>query len=276
MTQSRWYSVLVLSAAIHAGIAAPAFARSDKTEGTEDNAQPPWSMADKFYGAQEMAAARRAVQKGNGGQTGIFIMADRLEYQTANNVSTFIWDAQGWYGGDLNKLWIKTEGDFSFNEDEFEEAEVQALWSRAITTYFDLQAGVRYDFDPDSRAHFVAGVQGLAPQWFEVDVAGFVSGEGDVTARVEAEYDLLVTQRFILQPRVELELSAQDIPELDVGAGVTALDIGLRARYEIVREFAPYIGVEWQAAFGETGNLIEAAGGDDRQTVFVVGVTAWF
>ncbi len=233
-------------------------------------------MADEFFGAREMSASRRSVQRANGGLTGYFISADRLEYQMANNSDVLVWDGQGWVGGDINKLWVKTEGDYSLNEDEFDEAEIQALWSRAITTFFDLQAGVRYDFESDRRAHFVAGVQGLAPYWFEIDAAGFVSGEGDVTARIEAEYDLLVTQRFILQPRVELELSAQDIPELDVGAGVTALDLGLRARYEVVREFAPYIGVEWRAAFGETGDIIEAAGGDDRQTVFVVGVTAWF
>ncbi len=235
-----------------------------------------WSMVDEYFGEKEMAAARHMVQKHHGGGTNFLIQADRLEYQTANDLKTFVWDVQGWYGGDVNKLWIKSEGDYSVTEDMFEEAEVQALWSRAVTTFFDVQAGVRWDFEPDRRAHFVAGVQGLAPQWFEIDAAAFLSGEGDLTARIEAEYDLMVTQRFVLQPRMEMELSAQDIPELDVGGGITSFDLGLRARYEIVREFAPYIGVEWQSAFGETADLRAAAGEDRRQTVFVVGVTVWF
>lgn len=233
-------------------------------------------MADDHYDRDEMAAARRAVIDHHGGQTRFSVMADRLEYQTAHDIDTFVWDVQAWFGGDLNKLWVKTEGDYAFDGDEFEGGEVQALWSRAITAYFDLQAGVRVDFEPDRRAHFVAGVQGLAPYWFEVDAAGFVSGDGDVTARVEIEYDLLISRRLVLQPRLELELSAQNIPEQGVGSGVTGLDLGVRARYEINRKIAPYIGVEWQRAFGETADIIKADGGRDSQTVFVFGITAWF
>ncbi len=263
--------VMALLATVAIGVS-PVAAEGER--GSDHDA--PWSMADDHFDTEEMARSRHMVQKHHGGATTYLVMADRLEYQTADGVDTLLWDLQGWYGGDINKLWVKSEGDYSFPESAFEEAEVQALWSRAITTYFDLQAGVRWDFEPDRRAHFVAGLQGLAPYWFEIDAAGFISGEGDVTARIEAEVDLRLAQRVVLQPRLELELSAQTVSELDVGPGVTGFDLGVRAKYEVFREIAPYIGVEWQAAFGRTADLLVAAGEDRRQTVFVVGVTAWF
>ena len=187
-----------------------------------------------------------------------------------------VFDGQGWYGGDINKLWIKAEAEYSFEEDELEDAEIQALWSRAIAPYFDVQAGLRYDLEPKGRTHAVIGLQGLAPYWFEVDAAAFVSTEGDVTARIEAEYELLLTQRLILQPRLEAALSAQDIPELQIGSGLTNLDAGLRLRYEVLREFAPYVGVEWQRAIGDTADFIEASGGEKDQTALLVGVRTWF
>jgi len=242
----------------------------------EQNDSPPWSMADEYWGAEEMATSREAVQAANGAQSNYFVMADRLEVQSGDEEDTVLWDLQGWYGGDTNKLWVKSEGDYSLDDSDIEEAEVQVLWSHAVSTYFDVQTGVRYDIEPDGLAHGVVGVQGLAPYWFEVDAAAFLSEEGDVTARIEAEYDMLFTQRLVLQPRVELGLSAQDIPEREIGSGVTGLDVGLRLRYEIEREFAPYVGVEWKSSFGDTADFIEAQGGDKDQTVFVLGLRAWF
>ena len=202
-------------------------------------------------------------------------MADRLEVQSSDEGDTLVWDGNAWYGGDVNKLWLKSEGDYSLETEQLEEAEVQALWSRAISPYFDLQGGVRYDLEPKGRTHAVLGIQGLAPYWFEVDAAAFLSGEGDLTARMEAEYEFRLTQRLILQPRVEAELSAQDIPELETGSGLTRLNAGLRLRYEIVREFAPYIGVEWQGSFGGTADYLDAAGEEMDRAVFVAGVRAW-
>jgi len=249
--------------------AAPALAQDDQTT-------PPWSMADQYYGEEAMARSRDAVRAANGAQSNSMIMADRFEIQSSDQEDTALWDANIWYGGDINKLWIKTEGDFSLTENAIEEAEVQALWSRAISPYFDLQAGVRYDFAPKGRTHAVIGVQGLAPYWFEIDAAAFISTQGNITTRIEAEYELLLTQRLILQPRAELELSAQDIPERDIGSGLTSLNAGLRLRYETVREFAPYVGIEWQGHFGDTKDMIKAAGGETDRTVFVIGVRAWY
>ena len=162
------------------------------------------------------------------------------------------------------------------NNGDVEDAELQALYSRAIAPYWNLQAGLRHDFKPDGLDYAVIGVQGLAPYFFEIDVSAFLSTEGDVSARAEIEYDLLLTQRLILQPRIEANLSLQDIPERMLGAGLNNIDAGLRLRYEIKREFAPYIGVEWQGNFGDTKNFIQATGGETDKTVFVAGVRTWF
>lgn len=249
--------------------AAPALAQHHESE------TPPWSQADKYWDKEDMQKSRMEVQHHHGGMNYWFVMADRLEVQSADE-EALVWDAQAWYGQDLNKLWLKSEGEYSFDADEVEDAEVQALWSRAISPYWDVQAGVRYDLEPKGRTHGVVGVQGLAPYWFEVDAAAFLSHKGDLTARVEVEYDVLVTQTLILQPRVEIEASAQNIAELGVGSGLTGLDLGIRLRKEIKREFAPYVGVEWQKAFGDTADFIKADGGDADKIAVIAGVRAWF
>lgn len=235
-----------------------------------------WSQADQYFDPAEMAAARSMVGHEMGDMNHLMVMADRLEAQTADDSDRYLWDGQGWYGGDINKLWLKTEGHGDLDDSEVEDAEIQALWSRAILPYWDLQAGLRYDIEPDSRAHAVVGLQGLAPYWFEVDAAAFLDETGKLTARVEAEYDLRLTQRLILQPRVETELAAQDDPARGVGSGVTGFNAGVRLRWELIREFAPYVGVEWQASPGKTGDLIEAAGGEREETVIVAGIRAWY
>ncbi|WP_017932082.1 copper resistance protein B [Robiginitomaculum antarcticum] len=243
----------------------------------QDSDDPaPWSMADKYWGADVMARSREAVQKSNGNIPNFMIMGDRLEWQDTDGDGSFLWDAQGWFGGDINKLYIKTEGEYALEDEEIEDAEVQALYSRAIAPFWDLQAGVRYDLEPKGRTHAVLGVQGLAPYWFEIDAAAFLSTDGDLSASVEAEYDLRFTQRITLQPRAEIGFSATDIPELDIGSGITNLDAGLRLRYEIRREFAPYIGVEWQKSFGDTADFVRRSGGDPDKIVAVIGLRTWF
>lgn len=143
----------------------PAFTEED------DTSSPPWSQADEYYGREAMSKARADVQHEAGGQTNWFVMADRFETQVFEDEETVVFDGQGWYGGDINKLWIKAEAEYSFAEEELENAEIQALWSRAIAPYFDVQAGLRYDLEPKGRTHAVIGVQGLAPYWFEVEAA---------------------------------------------------------------------------------------------------------
>ena len=238
--------------------------------------QRPWGQADEIWGEAEMAEARDQVLSSHGDLRTSYLQAERFELQSFDDEDVLLLDGNAWIGGDINKLWFKTELEYVPDEGELEEAEVQALWSRAISPYFDLQLGVRQDFEPRGRTHAVAGAQGLAPYLFEVDAAAFLSADGDLTSRVETEYELLLTQRLILQPRVEVELSAQDIPELETGSGLVSLSAGLRLRYEIKREFAPYIGVEYQRSFGDTADYIEAAGGEADATAFVIGIRAWY
>lgn len=236
----------------------------------------PWSQADDVWGADAMKHSRGMILHHHGAEPVFGVSADRLEIQSTDEGETAVWDGDLWYGGDINKLWIKSEGDYSFDDGKVEEAEVQLLWSRAVSSYFDLQTGIRYDIEPKGRTHAVLGFQGMAPYRFEVDGAAFLSDEGDLTASFEAEYELLLTQRLILQPRVSLGWSAQKSRDLEVGAGLTNGSVGLRLRYEAIREFAPYIGVEWRGHFGETEDLISQAGGDADQTVFLLGVRTWY
>jgi len=268
---------IILSSVLAASLATSTAVTAQEEGGGDDKEEESgWSMADKYYGKEEMERSRASVQKAVGGMPYSLIMADRFELQSGGGSDNLLWDAQGYYGGDINKLWIKTEGDYSFTEDMMEDAEVQALWSRAVSSFFDLQAGVRYDFEPEGLAHAVIGMQGLAPYWFEVDAAAFISEKGDITASLEAEYELLLTQRLILQPRLELGLSLQDINERSIAAGLTDVNLGLRLRYEVKREFAPYVGIDWQRSLGGTANRVRAAGGDASRAAFVVGIRAWY
>lgn len=235
------------------------------------------ARAQEVVDPEATAAVRAHMQKHHGDSRLSYVLADRFEYQSNEGDPVFLWDAQGFYGGDLNKFWVKTEGEYDFAADKFEEAEVQALYSRAIGSFWDLQAGVRHDFAPfEDRTYGVVGVQGLARYFFEVDAAAFVSGHGDVTARIEAEYEFLLTQRLILQPRVELNFAAQDIPELETGSGLSTAETGLRLRYEVRREFAPYIGVSRTRSVGDTADFKRAAGEDPSAVSFVAGVRFWF
>ncbi|MEX0645115.1 MAG: copper resistance protein B [Parvularculaceae bacterium] len=233
--------------------------------------------ADAYYDPQDMATARHMLRMHHGDANVYYVEGDRFEYQTGEGDPLFLWDAQGFWGGDLNKLWIKSEGELRFDIGEVEDAELQALWSRAIGGYFDLQAGMRHDFagGPD-RNYAVFGVQGLAPYLFEIDAAAFVSGHGDVTARIEVEYELLFTQRLILQPRTELNFAAQDVAALAIGSGLSSAELGARLRYEIRRDFAPYIGIAWTRDVGRTADITRSMGAKPGDFSFVAGVRFWF
>ena len=237
----------------------------------------PVHAADLVFGADAMTASRRTLLRENGDVRITAVIIDRLEAGFGDDSETWLWDVQGWSGGDINRFWWKSEGEGDV-DGGLEEAELQALYSRAVTPFWDVQAGVRQDFRPEGEdtTHLVLGLQGLAPYWWEIDAAAFLSTEGDLTARVEAEYDQRITQRLILQPRFEIDVSASDIPGLEIGSGLSSVEAGLRLRYEFRKEFAPYVGVEWTRALGDTADYIEARGGDPEDTRFVVGLKAWF
>ncbi|MCG2841476.1 copper resistance protein B [Sandaracinobacter sp. RS1-74] len=236
----------------------------------------PTHAADAVFGVATMAPARETVRKEHGDIKSGMILIDQLEAVIGKGKDGYAWNAQGWYGGDIDRLWVKTEGESRFGE-SLESAEVQALWSRALDPWWNLQAGIRQDFGagPD-RTYAVVGVQGLAPYWFEVDGALFLSDKGDVTARLEAEYDQRLTQKLILQPAAELNFSAQDVPELGVGAGLTTAELGLRLRYEFVPEFAPYVGVKYERAFGDTADFRRARDEKAGGWQLLIGIRSWF
>ena len=237
----------------------------------------PDDAADHVYGSETMREAREQLRREHGGLTTWGLFADQLEVSFRDGDEGFAWeDVQFRYGTDIDRLWIKTAGEGTFGEG-IEQVEVQALWSHALDPWFDLQAGLRYDFEPDpERAYLVLGVQGLAPYWFEVDSSLFLSEKGDLSARLEAEYDQRITQRLILQPRVEASLALQDVPELGTGSGLSSAEAGIRLRYEFVPEFAPYVGVEYERAFGDTAGFRRLAGQEAGGWGFVAGVRLWF
>ncbi len=237
----------------------------------------PRHAADAIWGERSMAPSRAQLARENGGMKTGMVLIERLEARipAEGGETGYVWDAQGWYGGDINRFVLKTEGEGELSG-ELEDAEVQALYSRAIGAFWDVQAGVRIDPEPDTRTHLVLGVQGLAPYMFHVDAALFLSDRGDLTTRIEAEYDQRITQQLILQPRIEVEAAARDIPERGLAAGITKVEPGVRLRYEIVPEFAPYVGLEYEAKTFATADLARAEGEDPTGLKFLIGLRAWF
>lgn len=244
------------------------------------NAPPPPvirdNMADQVFDIRAMERARSILAGEHGAVRLSKLMINLAEYQAQPPGGGYRWDVEGWYGGDLNRFVVKSEGEGS-GRDGVELAELQGLYSRAVARYTDLQVGVRHDFEPKAeRTYATVGFESQFPYWFDVEAAAFLSDRGDLIARLEGTYDLRLTQRVVLQPQAEVKLSAQRVPDLNLGSGLTHAELGLRLRYEIRREFAPYIGVAYERAFGTTADYLRAAGEDVRSTTFVIGLRAWF
>lgn len=232
--------------------------------------------ADRIFGADRMAAARAQMTREHGDVRYSKVMLETAEYRPSSDGDAYAWEGQASFGGDVHRVVVKSEGEGEVDHG-LEAAEVQALYSRAVSPYFNLQAGLRQDFEPDPRRTYATlGIEGLAPYWFEVGGALFLSHKGDVSARLEGSYDLRLTQRLILEPTAELNLAAQHVPELRVGSGVSDIELGLRLRYAIRPEFAPYVGVVHERKFGRTADYARADGGEVRDNRFVVGLRAWF
>lgn len=223
-----------------------------------------------------MANAHHQLYAHMGSQRQLSLLADRFEAYSGDGGAGWLWDADVWYGGDIHKVWLKSAGEQAFDAGDPDAAEVQLLYSRAVSPYFDLQAGLRQDSGAGpSTTHGVLGVQGLAPYFFDVDAAIFVSDDGDLTGRGEFEYELLLTPRLVAQPRLEIGLSAQDIVDRGVGSGITEVTLGLRVRYQLHRSFAPYIGIAWQRRTGGTAEFARDAGDDVERLSAVFGIRFW-
>lgn len=258
-----------------AGQADPSPGPTMETPPPPEAGEGPPRAADAIWGAGAMAASREDLKEMHGDFPLFWLQGDRLEAQVRDGSDAYLWDIQGYYGGPTKRLWFKTEGEGEWGRAP-EDAEFQALYSHAVAPFWDLQAGVRHDVAGPDTTHAVIGVQGLAPYMFEIDAALFLSARGDVTARIEAEVDQRITQRLILQPRVEANLAGQDIPALGIGAGIDQIEVGARLRYELKREFAPYIGIEQTWRTGQGADYARARGEGTSATSFLAGIRFWF
>lgn len=214
-------------------------------------------------------------------QVHAYLLTELLEYRHTESEGSLRWDIYGWVGGDYNRLWVKTEGSHAAYGGVSGEADAELLYGRLVSPYWDFQIGVReewrYGRGPErSRASAVIGFQGLAPYWFDLEPSLFVSERGDVSARLTADYDLFLTQRLILQPRLETFVAVQKVEEFGIGPGINNVDLGLRLRYEITRKFAPYFGFSWKRELGETATLSRREGKDVDERSFVAGLRLWF
>lgn len=209
------------------------------------------------------------------GAINYFVLFDQLEWQVSDEASGVSWDNKTWIGGDRNRLWLRTEGESS--DGRLEDAEAQVFFGRAIARWWDVVVGARQDFRPGpGRTWAAVGIQGLAPQWFEVEVTAYVGESGRTAARLEAEYELLLTNRLVLQPLVELNLFGKSDPVRDIGSGLSTADVGFRLRYEVKREFAPYIGAVWQRKFFGTADHARGAGEGVGGWKLAGGLRMWF
>ena len=257
----------------------------------------PWALAaeDEFQGMSPATPAltqsrtpipaltdadRAAVYNAPGGHqvhdSGVnsMLLINQLEWQGGDG-NAQSWDIKGWVGGDIDRLWLRSEGERSAGRTE--SAEAQALWGHAIGPWWDVVGGVRQDFKPGGSQTWAAfGVQGMALYNFEAEATLFVGESGHTAARLEGDYDILLTNRLILQPTAELNFYAQNDPQRGVGSGLAESELGLRLRYEVRRELAPYVGLSWNRTYGQTAQYARDEGEDVNQLHWVVGVRLWF
>lgn len=204
-----------------------------------------------------------------------YVLFNRLESWDADDGRGLEWEGQAWIGTDLNRIWLRSEGERTGGRTE--NANFEVLYGRSIAPWWDAVAGVRHDFQPGGSQDFAAfGVVGLSPYKFEVEATAYLGESGQSAARLEVEYETLLTNRLILQPLVELNAYGQDDERRGIGSGLSTVEAGLRLRYEVTRRFAPYIGIVHERAFGRTADFRQAEGEATDDTRFVAGVRIWF
>ncbi|AVO59005.1 copper resistance protein B [Pseudomonas chlororaphis] len=202
-------------------------------------------------------------------------LVDRLEYQDADDGSALAWEMNGWIGGDIDRLWLRSEGERTNGRTE--NAQVEALWGHAIGPWWDVVSGVRQDFKPGAPQTWAAlGLQGMALYNFESQATAYLGEGGQSALGLQAEYDILLTNRLILQPNAEVSLYGKNDPQRGIGSGLSSLEAGLRLRYELHRQFAPYVGVTWSRSYGKTADYAREEGEDSSEARLVLGVRLWF
>ena len=208
-----------------------------------------------------------------------FVLADVLEFRPKGNDSEFRWDIEAWHGGDYNRVWFKSEGEQSATKPE-RNLDFQLLYARFVKRYYDFQIGARAETKTFrgasvTRGQFVIGIEGVVPYKYEMETALFISHQGDVSGRATLTRDYLFTQKWILQGRLETNFSVQQVERFGVGRGLNDIESGLRLRYEIRREFAPYIGISWDRKLFGTSDFVRQEGGTPSQLRFVAGIRLW-
>ena len=209
-----------------------------------------------------------------------YLLVDVLEFRPKPNNSDFRWDVETWHGGDLNKLWFKSEGARNTALKADYDIDAQILYGRFLKKYYDFQVGLRaetqiYQGRNVSRGQAVIGVEGLVPYNYEIESALFISQNGDVSGRLTLTKDLRLTQRWVVQSRFETSMAAQRVERFTTGSGLNNLEMGFRLRYDVSRKFSPYVGVSFDRSFFGTADLVRKEGGDPSQIRFVVGVRMW-
>ena len=284
---------LALAMLVAAGLAAPAAAQHAGHEQQKPPAQPPAAQDPHAHHRQPPAdglppfipavtdADRAAAFPDVDGHSvhdeaiNFFVLADELEWQGGDGTSSFAWKTRGWVGKDRDRLWFRSSGEAEAGD--LGAGSAEALYGRAITPWWDVVAGVRQDIRPgDPQTWAAFGVQGLAPYWFDIEATAYVGASGRTRFELETEYELLLSNRLILQPLVELDLYGKDDPERGVGAGLSEIEAGLRLRYEIRREVAPYVGVLWHHKVFGTADHAREAGEPVSSARVAVGLRLWF
>jgi copper resistance protein B len=213
------------------------------------------------------------MQMEDDGEYGMLLL-DQLEWQKRDGADALAWEFDAWYGDDYNKIWFETEGARADGE---EEGRVEVMWDRIISSWWSVQTGVRQDFGQGPTRNWLdLGIQGMAPYFFDIDAALYVGEQGRTSARFSAEYDMLITQRLILQPELEVRWFGKDDPENGIGSGLSDIEVGLRLRYEIRRELAPYVGLHWERKFGRSATFAREEGEDPNELAIVAGLHVWF
>lgn len=254
-------------------------ASAPPTDDTPGNAAPPPvpvdHPADRYFPRERMDRARAALMA-EGKWSGSALQLDRLEYRTGSGHDGYAWKASAWYGNDIDRAVIASEGKGKFGEG-VEKIEVQAVWRHALDPWFNLEAGVRQDFRPTpQRTYAVLGVEGLAPYWIEVEAQMFLSNKGDAHLRLAASHDMRLSGPLVLKPEVEVNFAFQDVPQLGIASGAERMELGARLRYEIRPDLAPFIGVNWERSFGGTARAQRAAGEKASAVTVVAGLHAFF
>lgn len=201
----------------------------------------------------------------------------KIELETAyteDHGGVIDWDMHGWIGGDVERVWLRSEGEIE--DGDVHSAEAQIFYGWNVDDFWDVLVGLRHDFEPDGQTYAGVGLVGMLPYFIETEATVFLSEDGGVTARFEHEIDIRLTQDLVLEPHLELNLAAQDDPSRGIGAGITDVEASLQLRYEIVREIAPFVEVSWERKLGETAQIARAAGDDVEETSVHIGLKVWF